>query len=290
MESVDIGIIGGTGFYQMEFIDNPHYIELETPFGRPSEKILLGEIAGKSVAFLCRHGLHHLVNPTKVNYRANIYAMKMLNVKRLVSGSAVGSLKEEIKPTDLVIPDQFFDYTFKREKTFFNEGLAVHVSMAKPTCSYLSSHAFDIAEEIGIRVHKGGTYLNIEGPQFSSQGESNIYRKLGLSIIGMTQAVESKLAREMELCYLPLSFVTDYDCWHEEAEAVSADMVNQTLQKNAKSAQRLIQNLVKTIEEDNFTCNCSKSLEGSIITDLNLVPQDIYSKLKIVLEKYKGKS
>ncbi|MCK4762420.1 MAG: S-methyl-5'-thioadenosine phosphorylase [Candidatus Aminicenantes bacterium] len=286
MEQAEIGIIGGSGFYQMKNIENSCYIEVETPFGRPSEKILLGTIKGKQVAFLSRHGIGHRLNPSEVNYRANLFALKKLGVERLLSVSAVGSLQEELKPMDLVIWDQFVDNTFKREKTYFNRGFAAHVSMAEPTCPDLSGLAFETAKKIGITVHKGGTLFNMEGPQFSSRGESFIYRKLGLSIIGMTQAVEAKLARELEFCFVPLSFVTDYDCWHEEADAVTVDMVIGYLDKNVENAGKLIAALVETIAEERTTCNCAESLKHSIITNPDLIADETYKKLEPIIGKY----
>ncbi len=286
MENIEIGIIGGSGFYKMKALENSRYVQIDTPFGNPSDKILLGEIRGRSVAFLTRHGQGHIHNPSQVNYRANLFAMKMLNVKRVFSASAVGSLQEELKPSHLVIPDQFVDQTIKRKKTFFEDGIAVHVSMAEPTCPYLSNLALITAKETGIDVHQGGTYLNMEGPQFSSKAESNLYRKLDFSIIGMTQAVEAKLARELELCYVPLSFVTDYDCWHLEEEAVSVEMVISTLKKNAKNAERLIERLVSAVEPNQIHCTCSNSLANSIITAPESIPLETYQRLEPVLGKY----
>ena len=286
MKNAEIGIIGGSGFYKIKGIKESQYIDLETPFGKPSEKILLGKINTKTVAFLSRHGVGHRFNPSAVNYRANIFAMKMLNVKRLISISAVGSLKEELKPTSLVIPDQFFDNTFKREKTFFENGIAAHVSMDEPTCPYLSDLAFQEAKKNGIEVHKGGTYYNIEGPQFSSKAESNTYRRLGFSIIGMTQAVESKLAKEAEMCFLSLAFVTDYDCWHHEAETVSVEVIVKNFNKNNKNATHLAESLITKIDKNRERCLCSHSVKNAIITDPELIPSDTLTRLKPVIGKY----
>lgn len=286
MDHAEIGVIGGSGFYQMEGIENPRNIELDTPFGRPSEKIFLGTINGRAIAFLSRHGIGHRLIPSEVNYRANLFALKMLGVETLISVSAVGSLQEEIKPMDLVIWDQFFDNTFKREKTYFGEGFAAHVSMADPTCPVVSDLAYDAAKKIGISVHKGGCLFNMEGPQFSSRAESNIYRQLGLSIIGMTQAVEAKLARELEFCFVPLSFVTDYDCWHEEEEAVTVDMVIEYLNKNVKNARKLIGVLVGTIDKERSKCNCANSMQNAIITNLDLVDEKTFKKLGPIIGKY----
>lgn len=286
MEQVEIGIIGGSGFYRMEGIEDSHYVEMDTPFGEPSEKILLGKIQGEPIAFLSRHGMGHRFSPSEVNYRANLYTMKKLGVQKIFSVSAVGSLKEEMKPMDLVIWDQFFDNTFKRNKTYFGEGLVAHVSMADPTCPCLTQYAYEKATEIGLNVHKGGTLFNIEGPQFSTKAESNIYRQWGLSIIGMTQALEAKLARELEMCFSPLSFVTDYDCWHEETEDVTVEMVIQYLNKNSVNAGKLIRGLAADIGKVKPDCKCSSSLRGAILTNFDYIPETTHKKLKLIIEKY----
>lgn len=286
MEQVEIGIIGGSGFYHMKGIEDSHTEEVDTPFGKPSEKVLLGKIQGKSIAFLSRHGIGHRFNPSEVNYRANLIALKQLGVKKLFSVSAVGSLKEELKPMDLVIWDQFFDNTFKRAKTYFEDGLVVHVSMAEPTCPCLTQFAYEQAQKVGLSVHKGGVLFNMEGPQFSSKAESNIYRKLGLSIIGMTQAIEAKLARELEMCFIPLSFVTDYDCWHEEAEHVSVEMVIQYLNKNTENAANLVQAIVGNIDKVKLDCRCGSSLQNAIITNHASIPEAAYKKLEPIIGKY----
>jgi len=278
--------MGGSGFYKMMNLKDPTYIELDTPFGKPSEKILIGNLKGHSIAFLSRHGIGHRLNPSQVNYRANLFAMKILNVKRIISITAVGSLKEEIKPCDLVIPDQFFDNTFKRDKTFFENGVVAHVSMAEPTCPYMRDLAFEKAKDIGLNVHKGGTYFNMEGPQFSSKAESNAYRKLGFDLIGMTQAVEAKLAKELEICFLSLAFVTDFDCWHQEVESVTVEMVISNLNKNIKNANRLIEHIVEDIDKDRSSCKCGSSLENSIISDPELISPETYKKLKPIIKKY----
>jgi len=286
MEHVEIGIIGGSGFYHMKGIEDSHTVELDTPFGKPSEKLLLGKIQGKSIAFLSRHGIGHRFNPSELNYRANLFALKKLGVQKLFSVSAVGSLKEELKPMDLVIWDQFFDNTFKRAKTYFEDGLVVHVSMAEPTCPCLTRFAYEQAKKVGLNVHKGGALFNMEGPQFSSKAESNIYRQLGLSIIGMTQAIEAKLARELEMCFIPLSFVTDYDCWHEEAEHVSVEMVIQYLNKNTENAANLVQAIVGNIDKVKLDCQCGSSLQNAIITDRASVPEAAYKRLEPIIGKY----
>jgi 5'-methylthioadenosine phosphorylase len=286
MEHVEIGIIGGSGFYQMKGIEDSHTVELDTPFGKPSEKFLLGKIQGKSIAFLSRHGIGHRYNPSEVNYRANLFALKKLGVQKLFSVSAVGSLKEELKPMDLVIWDQFFDNTFKRAKTYFEDGIVAHVSMAEPTCPCLSGFAYEQAKKVGLNVHKGGALFNMEGPQFSSKAESHIYRQLGLSIIGMTQVIEAKLARELEMCFIPLSFVTDYDCWREEVEHVSVDMVIQYLNKNTENAGNLVQAIIGGIDNVKLDCRCGSSLKDAIITNLASLPGAVYKRLEPVIGKY----
>jgi len=286
MAQAEIGIIGGSGFYQMKGIEDSHYIELATPFGKPSERILLGKINGKSVAFISRHGIGHRLNPSEVNYRANLFALKMLGVNKLFSVAAVGSLKEEMKPMDLVIWDQYFDNTFKRPKTFFEDGIVVHVSMAEPTCKCLSQLALEKAKGAGLDVHRGGTLFNMEGPQFSCKGESHIYRQLGLSLIGMTQVPECKLARELEMCYLPLAFVTDYDCWHEEAEAVTVDMIIDYLNKNVESAGKLVVEIIGSIDRVEFDCDCVDALKYSIVTHHDSIPETTYKKLEPIIAKY----
>lgn len=285
-EHVDIGIIGGSGFYQMKGIEDSRYIEMNTPFGKTSEKILLGKMSGKNFAFISRHGIGHRLNPSEVNYRANLFALKLLGVSKLISVAAVGSLKEEMKPMDLVIWDQYFDNTFKRNKTYFEGGLVAHVSMAEPTCLDLSQLAFDKAKNIGLDVHKGGTLFMMEGPQFSCRGESLIYRKLGLDIIGMTQVPECKLARELEMCFLPLSFVTDYDCWHEEEEPVTVDMVIEYLNKNVEHAGQLLREVIGALDGGEPDCACNSSLKFSLISNPDTIPKVTYKKLEPIIGKY----
>ncbi|UCH95850.1 MAG: S-methyl-5'-thioadenosine phosphorylase [Candidatus Aminicenantes bacterium] len=285
-EQAEIGIIGGSGFYRMKGIEDSHYIELDTPFGKPSERILLGKIKGKSFAFISRHGMGHRFNPSEVNYRANLFALKLLGVSKLLSVAAVGSLKEELKPMDLVIWDQYFDNTFKRAKTFFEEGVVAHVSMAEPTCQCLSGLAYEKAKAMDLDVHKGGTLFNMEGPQFSCKGESLLYRQLGLDVIGMTQVPECKLARELEMCYVPLAFVTDYDCWHEEEEAVTVDLVIEYLNKNVEHAGKLVQDIIGDIDKTGFNCTCPSALQYSIITNPDVIPETTYKKLEPIIGKY----
>ena len=286
MEYAEIGIIGGSGFYDMEGLAEAHAVRLKTPFGAPSEKLMLGKLQGRSVVFLSRHGHGHYLNPSEVNYRANLYAMKMLQVEYLFSVTAVGSLQEELKPGELVIPDQYFDMTFKREKTFFENGIVAHVSLADPTCRSLSQLAFRLAREADLPVHLGGTYCNMEGPQFSSRGESLAYRQLGFSLIGMTQAVEAKLARELEMCFLPLSLVTDYDCWHQSAATVSVEMVIANLNKGIAGVKKLLPLIIGAIPEKRESCACSSALSTAIITAPPMIPEKAFKKLEIIIGKY----
>jgi 5'-methylthioadenosine phosphorylase len=286
MEYAEIGIIGGSGFYDMDGLAEAHSVKLKTPFGSPSEKLMLGKLHGRSVAFLSRHGHGHYLNPSEVNYRANLYAMKMLNVEYLFSITAVGSLKEELKPGELVIPDQYFDMTFKREKTFFENGIVAHVPLADPTCRPLSQLAYRLARESGLTVHLGGTYCNMEGPQFSSRAESQAYRQLGFSLIGMTQALEAKLARELEMCFLPLALVTDYDCWHQSEESVTVEMVIANLNKAVAGVKKLLPLIIGAIPEKRDACACASALATSIITAPPMIPEKIYKKLELIIGKY----
>jgi len=286
MVTADIGILGGSGFYNLNCINQAKSIEMDTPFGKPSDNILLGQINKKSVAFISRHGQGHLYNPSEVPYRANLWALKQLDVKKIVSVSAVGSLKEELEPTHLVIPDQFIDNTYKRQKTYFENGIAAHVSMDEPTCHNLAEIAHTIAQEIGIPSHRKGTYYNMEGPQFSTRAESTTYRKLGYSIIGMTLASEAKLARELEMCFLPLAFVTDYDCWYHEFEVVSVEIIIKNFAKNNENAGILVERLVDQMSRDQSNCKCSQSLNGAIITDPESITSSVYERLKPILNKY----
>ncbi len=284
MEYAEIGIIGGSGFYEMDGLEQVHQVKLTTPFGAPSSPLVLGRLHNRPVAFLARHGLGPVLNPSEVIYRANLFAFKMLNVSRVVSITAVGSLKEEIKPTDLVIPDQYVDATWKREKTFFENGLVAHVSMADPVCPVLCAQAAELAGRIGVITHPGGIYYNMEGPQFSSRGESNTYRQLGYSVIGMTQAVEAKLARELEMCFLPLAFITDYDCWHQEP--VNVEMVVSYLQKNVGTAKEIVFELCRELPPTRKGCSCGQSLAQAIISAPQLIPEKTYKQLDLIIGKY----
>jgi len=279
-----IGIIGGSGFYQMEGFEIIEERKILTPFGAPSDAIVIGRLGDKKVAFLPRHGKGHRLSPTAINYCANIYAMKMLGVERLVSISAVGSLKEEIRPGDLVIVDQFIDRTKFRPQTFFDDGITAHVAFAHPVCSDLSSILYSTAKSLGLVVHNGGTYVCMEGPAFSTRAESFLYRQWGASLIGMTNMPEAKLAREAELCYSTIALATDYDCWREE-EHVDIETIVATLKKNVVNAQRVLKAAVERIPGDR-KCGCANALSGAIMTDGKLISKETKKKLDAIAGRY----
>ncbi|MDD5617576.1 MAG: S-methyl-5'-thioadenosine phosphorylase [Candidatus Omnitrophica bacterium] len=283
-----IGIIGGSGLYKIEGIKKLEEKNVSTPFGSPSDKIVTGELNGVQVAFLPRHGKGHRINPSEINYKANIFAMKKLGVDRIISLSACGSLKEELKPMDFVLPDQFVDRTNQaRKMTFLSDGIVGHISFANPTCLNLSKVIYDCAKKIGVEVHLGGTYLNMEGPAFSTKAESNLYRSWGMDIIGMTNMAEAKLAREAEICYSTLAAVTDYDCWHETHESVTVDMIIGYLNKNTENAKKIIKETIAKIPQER-TCPCKNALKYALITSRNLVPKKTKKDLSIILGKYLG--
>ncbi len=283
---VRIGVIGGSGIYQLENLKVLEEREVSTPFGDPSDKIIIGELKGVKVAFLPRHGVGHRLLPSEVNYRANIYALKTLGVERLISISSVGSMKEEIAPEDIVLPDQFIDLTRKRDSTFFGEGVVAHVQFSNPTCPQLRKIIYDAAKELGYRVHDGGVYVNIEGPQFSSYGESMLYRSWGVDVIGMTNATEAKLAREAEMCYATMNLVTDYDCWKSDEEEVSVELVIQRFTANIKKAKRILEEIIDRIPTGRTGCMCANALENAIITDRSRIPEETLEKLKPIIGKY----
>jgi 5'-methylthioadenosine phosphorylase len=260
-------------------------VAVDTPWGPPSEKFVLGRLAGRTVAFLARHGRGHRISPSELNFRANIYAMKSLGVERIISLSAVGSLKEEHRPLDFVIPDQFFDRTRARASTFFGEGLVAHVSFADPVCPDLSAVVADACRAAGVNVKQSGTYLCMEGPAFSTKAESNIYRSWGMDVIGMTNLQEAKLAREAEICYVTIAMVTDYDCWHSEHEAVTVSDIIANLTKNAENACKVVARVVAQIPAGR-TCKCGSALAHAIITDRKLVPESTRRKLDLIVGKY----
>jgi 5'-methylthioadenosine phosphorylase len=281
-----IGIIGGSGLYQIEGLKNAKEVAIKTPFGEPSDKFVLGSLEGSEVAFLPRHGKGHRISPSELNFRANIFGMKKLGVERIISVTACGSLKEEFKPLDFVIPDQFVDRTNKsRPDTFFQGGIVAHVVFADPVCADLSKTLYNCAKELGLNVHFGGTYLNMEGPAFSTRAESELYRKWGMDIIGMTNLQEAKLAREAEICYATLAAVTDFDCWHQTEEEVSIDMIIQNLQKNIENAKKILKSAIKRLDKAR-TCECKDALKYAIITSKELIPAKVKKDLSIIIGKY----
>ncbi len=285
MHQAQIGIIGGSGLYSMPVFEAQTEVTIDTPWGFPSDNYVVGTLAGKSVAFLSRHGRGHRLSPSELNYRANIYGMKSLGVERILSLSAVGSLKEEHRPLDFVIPDQFFDRTRGRVSTFFGEGLVAHISFADPVCSQLAGVVYEAARTSGVTAKRGGTYLCMEGPAFSTKAESNVYRSWGMDVIGMTNLQEAKLAREAEICYATVAMVTDYDCWHADHDAVTVADIIANLNKNAENAAKVVQAAVAAMPAAR-TCKCGSALAHAIITDRQLVPETTRKKLDLIIGKY----
>jgi 5'-methylthioadenosine phosphorylase len=284
MFEAQIGVIGGSGLYEIEGIEELHEIPVETPFGTPSDLLTVGKLNGVAVAFLPRHGKGHRILPSEINFRANIYALKKIGVQQVISVSAVGSMKEEIAPGDIVIPDQFYDNTRKRISTFFGDGIVGHVALADPICSVLADRLAKAGRDAGAKVHKGGTYLCIEGPQFSTRAESRVYRRWGVEIIGMTNATEAKLAREAGLCYATIALSTDYDCWHEEEEDVSAGAVLEIIRKNVATAKAMIGHAVSP-EMLQPGCNCRQAAQGAILTDPQHFPEETRKRLALLLNQ-----
>ena len=282
--SADIGIIGGSGLYDIEGLRKVTERSIKTPFGAPSDKVMLGELDGIRIAFLSRHGRGHRINPSEINYRANIYALKSLGVRRVISVSAVGSMKESIKPGDVVLPDQFIDLTKRRISTFFEGGIVAHVAFGNPVCGSLGTALLDAARTVGATVHQGGVYLCIEGPQFSTKGESRLYRQWGVSVIGMTNLPEAKLAREAELCYATMALATDYDCWHETEEAVTVEAILTTLRQNVVLAKRLLRAAMPAVA-DVKSCNCQRALQDAIITAPDRMPASLRRKLALLMDR-----
>lgn len=290
MEKVTIGIIGGSGLYQMPELQNVREQRVETPFGDPSDAFIIGELDGVTVAFLPRHGRGHKLLPTELPFRANIYAMKLLGIEYILSVSAVGSLQEKYAPTDMVIPDQFFDRTRGRvkESTFFGEGIVGHVALAHPVCSELGDILEASCKSIGVITHRGGTYLCMEGPAFSTKAESNVYRQWGMDIIGMTNLQEAKLAREAEMAYATLALVTDYDCWHESHDAVTIDIVIEYLNKNVRNAQLILKDAVKRVAAKETPNQYRDAIKSAIFTAPDLWPDETFKKLEAIVGKYKS--
>ena len=281
-----IGIIGGSGFYQMEGLTDIEERTVETPFGKPSDALILGTLDGKPVVFLPRHGVGHRILPSEINVRANIYALKSLGVEWLISVSAVGSLRQDIEPRHFVVPDQLYDHTKDRKSTFFGDGIAAHVSLAHPFCSELSSFLSAAATEVGTSVHNGGTYICMEGPAFSTQAESELYRHFGFDIIGMTAAPEAKLAREAEICYAVLACSTDYDCWHPDHDNVTTEMILDNVRFNVETSKKTVRAAVAQIPEGERSCACSTALQFAIATQPDKIPTAKRHELKLLLDKY----
>lgn len=287
---VRIGIIGGSGLYQMPELTNVEEVAVQTPFGSPSDAFIIGTLEGERVAFLPRHGRGHRFTPTEVPFRANIYAMKLLGVERILSASAVGSLQEQYAPLDMVIPDQFFDRTRARvrESTFFGEGIVAHAAFAHPVCGVLGDVLEASCAAAHVKAHRGGTYVCMEGPAFSTVAESNVYRSWGMDIIGMTNLQEAKLAREAEICYATLALVTDYDCWHPSHDAVTVETVIEYLNKNVRNAQTIMREAVKRLGATERTCKCGAALKNAIFTPSNLWPESTTKKLEAIIKKYQS--
>jgi 5'-methylthioadenosine phosphorylase len=285
VNDIKIGIIGGSGLYQMDGLSEVEEIEIETPFGKPSDTYRAGTLEGKRVVFLARHNRHHTILPSELNFRANIYGFKKLGVDWILSASAVGSLKEEVHPLDIVLPDQFYDRTKARVSTYFGDGIVGHISFAHPICSQLADVIQQAARDAGVPVKRGGTYVCMEGPQFSTLAESNVYRKNGGDLIGMTNLQEAKLAREAEICYTTIALVTDYDCWHPQHDAVTVAEVIENLKKNSENAQKIIRSSVKRLPVDR-TCKCGHALKHAIMTDLKNAPKATKERLDLLLKKY----
>lgn len=283
---VEIGILGGTGLYKIDGIEVIEEVDVKTPFGKISDPFIIGVLEGKKVAFLSRHGKGHRILPSEINYRANIYGFKMLGIERVISINSVGSLKEKIKPRDIVLSNQFFDRT-RRKNSFFGEGIAAHISFAQPVCPELTKVLFDVGRELDLRIHRGGTYICIEGPAFSTKAESRIYRSWDCDVIGMTSATEARLCREAEICYATLSLVTDYDVWHEVEEPVSVEIILKNVKQNIHNASAIIKRTIATLQAHRSgECECAQAMKNCIVTRSDLIPQEIKEKLRLIIGKY----
>lgn len=280
-----LGVIGGSGLYEMEGMKNVRRVAVRTPFGSPSDAVTVGELEGRTLAFLPRHGRGHRFSPSQVNYRANVYAMKKIGVDALLSISAVGSMRERIRPGDIVVVDQFYDLTRSRPNTFFSDGVAGHITFADPVCPDLSDLAYEAARKVVRRVHRGGTYLCMEGPAFSTRAESRIHRKWGVDVIGMTNLPEAKLAREAEICYATLALATDYDCWHATREDVSVDAILEVLHRNVENSKRIVREVARRLPLPG-KCRCREALKFAIITDRKRIPPATRKRLSLLLGKY----
>jgi 5'-methylthioadenosine phosphorylase len=281
---VAVGVIGGSGLYDIEGLTSTRSIRVRTPFGAPSDAITVGSLEGIRVAFLSRHGQGHLLNPSGINYRANIFALKSLGVSHVISISAVGSMKESIHPGDVVVPDQFIDLTKRRVSTFFDDGVVAHVAFGEPVCAELTQVLLSAGEKVGANVHRSGTYLCMEGPQFSTKAESRLYRQWGVDVIGMTNMPEAKLAREAELCYATLALVTDYDCWHETEEAVTVEAVLGTLHRNVALAKQILRSAMPSFANP-IDCPCHRALDNAILTAPKRIPTAVRKKLAVLIDR-----
>jgi len=284
-DAVTIGIIGGSGLYNMPGLEKSREVRLKTPFGDPSDALVVGTLEGKRVAFLARHARGHRLTPTEINYRANVHAMKQLGVERIISVSAVGSLQEELKPLDFLIPDQFFDRTRHRADTFFGDGVVAHVGFDKPVCGQLAGVLSAACDSAKVTVHREGTYVCMEGPQFSTLAESHVYRQLRFHVVGMTNLTEAKLAREAEICYATVAMITDYDCWHPEHASVTLEEIIANLNRNAENAQQVIREAVRTVPTER-SCKCGRALAHAIVTDLSVIPAAARKRLAVIAGKY----
>jgi 5'-methylthioadenosine phosphorylase len=283
---IRIGILGGSGLYRMDGLTNVEEVAVETPFGKPSDLYRVGMLDGKPVAFLARHNRNHTILPSELNFRANIYGLKKLGVEWIISASAVGSLKEEHRPLDIMLPDQFYDRTKTRVSTFFGDGIVAHITFAHPVCGLLGGVIENAGKDVDVPIKRGGTYLCMEGPQFSTLAESNVYRSWGMDVIGMTNLQEAKLAREAEICYSTVALVTDYDCWHPAHDAVTVTDVIENLKKNTENAQKIIRAAVRRLPIDR-TCKCGRALKHAIMTDLKKAPEATLQRLDLLLRKYR---
>ena len=281
-----IGIIGGSGLYKIEVMEVIKKVAVKTPFGNPSDKFTLGKLEDKEVVFLPRHGVGHRISPSQINYRANIFAMKKLGVERIISVTACGSLKEEMKPLDFVVVDQFVDRTnHGRDMTFFDQGIVSHIVFSHPVCHELCANIYTAGKSLNLNMHKSGTYINMEGPQFSTLAESKLYRSWGMDVIGMTNLAEARLCREAEICYATLACITDYDCWDPEHGSVTLEMVMSNLQKNVDNAKKIISKVIKELKPER-KCSCQNALKFAIVTDKKLIPSRIKKNLGIIIGKY----
>lgn len=284
-EGIRIGIIGGSGLYSIAGLSEAREVQVRTPFGDPSDAFVIGTFSGRRVAFLARHGRGHRILPSEINFRANIYAMKLLGVERIISASAVGSLREDLHPLEFLIPDQFFDRTRQRASTFFGRGLVAHVGFDHPTCRQLSVLLADACERVGVTVHRGGTYICIEGPQFSTLTESHVYRQLRFDVIGMTNVTEAKLAREAEICYATAAMITDYDCWHPEHASVTVTQILDNLNRNTENVQKVLSAVIGALPEKR-ECRCGSALAHALITERSRIPAGTKKRLHAIVGKY----